>query len=626
MKKVNFQDLVARELYTEALSLYARCHASAVHPTSFTFPFLLKACGKLRSAPEAEQLHAHIVKAGFQSDVYTATALTDAYMKLDLTGDALKVFERIPSRNVPSFNAVISGFCQNGCFHESLRVFGHLQWEGFLPSSVTVAGVLPACGSVEQGSQFHGLSVKLGFELNDFVATSLVSMYSNCGELSLARRVFELVPEKKIVSFNAMISGFSRNGFFSEAFHLFKEMLACSAEVPNSSTLVSLLSSCSDLSILPLGKQIHCYYLKRKSDKGAMVGTAFVDMYSKCGGWRYAYRVFTSLGQKDLITWNAMISGLLLHGRSVKALELFQQLEIEGLQPDATTWNLMISDFSRRGNATEAFRFFNMMLSSRQASNRSLKSITSLLQACSTISDLQHGKEIHGYAVRAGMAYEDDFFLTALVDMYMKCGYSLHARRVFNKIARRPDDVALWNAMISGYGRNGESESALEFFSLMRQNNIKPDLATFLSIISVCSHAGYVQQGYELFRMMSNVYGLNPKAEHFSCMVDLLGRSGKLNEAWDLLQEIPKPLTSMYYSLLGAAMCYADAELGAVMAERLSELDPGNPGPLVILSNIYADKGRWDYVECLRDMFVQKRLKKYPGFSRIQMTKETNLA
>ncbi|MQM08597.1 hypothetical protein Taro_041452 [Colocasia esculenta] len=624
--KSSVGDLVARELYREALALYAQRNASSLRPTAFTFPFLLKACARLQWAPQARQIHAHVVKTGYLSDVYTATALTDLYMKLGHIGDALAVFEGIPSRNVPAFNALISGFCQNGCFGESLGVFGRLRSEGFLPSSVTIASVLPACASVDQGSQFHGLAVKLGYELDEFVGTSLLTMYSNCGELSLARRLFESFLAKKVVTYNAMISGLSKNGLPSEAFELFREMISCPGEKPNSSTLVSLLSLCADLSVLPFSKQIHCYHLKTKVGTDTMVDTALVDVYSKCGTWECAYRVFTSMGQRDLITWNSMISGLLLHDHFDNALELFQQLQFEGLKPDSTTWNLMISGFSRKGNADEAFRFFNKMLSSREVTNPSFKSITSLLQACSLVSDLQHGKEIHGHAIRTGMLYQDDFFLTALVDMYMKCGFSLHARIIFNQTDRGSIDVALWNAMISGYGRNGESEAALEIFRLMQHANMKPNSASFLSIISACSHAGKIQKGYELLKMMTKVYGLSPKAEHFSCMVDLLGRSGKLNEAWDLLKETPSPTTSVYYSLLGAAMCYADPELGELMAERLLELDPRNPGPLVMLSNIYADKGRWSDVESLRGMFVQKQMKKYPGFSKIQTSKEANVA
>lgn len=617
--KAELQELAGRGLYREALSLYARCHGSSCSPSAFTFPFLLKACGKLGLTAQTQQIHAHVVKAGFLFDVYTATALTDAYMKLRGPGEALKLFDEVPNKNVASHNAVIGGLRRSGRLAESVGFLRRLQREGFLPSAATVAGLLPSFVSLEQGCQLHGLSVKLGYELDDYVSTSLVAMYSVCGQLAAARRVFNLLPLKKVVVYNSMISGLARNGFPCEAVEFFMELMDLPGEKPNASTLVSLLSACSDLSDLQLGRQIHSYLVKRNGEEeDGMVGAALVHMYFRCGSPHCAYQVFENLPHRELTAWNSMISGLLRHRRIDDALELFRRLERQGLKPDSTTWNLMISGFSQEGDAARAVGFFRTMISSGSVSSPSLKPITSALQACSEVPNLRSGKEIHGYALRTRRLY-DDFVLTALVSMYMKCGDSLHARRVFDQIETRSADAALWNAMISGYGRNGETEAALEIFSLMQRENVKPDSASFLSAISVCSHAGEVERGYELFRTMSVVHGLSPTAEHFSCMLDLLGRGGRLDEARGLLKEIPAPATSAYYSLLGAAVCYGDAKLGELAAEKLSELDPGNPGPLVMLSNIYAEDGRWSDVERLRKTVTQKTLKKSPGFSRIQM-------
>ncbi|XP_008787519.3 pentatricopeptide repeat-containing protein At2g02750 [Phoenix dactylifera] len=608
--------LVSNGRYREALSFYARIHAASIQPDSFTFPFLLKSCGNLQSIPQARQLHAHIIRCGFETHIYTATALTGAYMKLRLLQDALKMFDRIPNPTLPSFNAIISGFSQCGHFEESLRAFKRLRMEGFRPNSVTIASVLPACGTSEQGKQLHGLSIKMGHESDGYVATALLTMYSNCADLGPARRVFALIDEKNIVSYNAMISGFLRNGAFSMALDLFREVTTLHGQQTNSSTLLSILSACSKLLALLLGKQIHCYYLKYEVGDDVKIETALLDMYCKCGSVELADRVFSKIKDRNLVTWNTMISGLLSNGCPEIAMKLFHRLRSEGFKPDMTSWNVLIYGFSQQGNVAEAFRFFSQM-QLEGAAHPSLDSITSLLQACSSISDLQHGKEIHCHVIRTRADYGDEYFQTALIDLYMKCGRSLHARRIFGGNERKSGDPALWNAIISGYGKNGENGLALEIFRIMREQKVEPNSATFLVLLSVCSHTGQVEKGWELFKMMSRDYGINPTAKHFGCMVDLLSRAGKLAEAWKLIQEIPEPSASVYSSLLGACGCYSDAALATVMADRLSKLEPKSPTPLVILSNIYAGQGRWNDVGKLRKMMLDRGLYKVPGCSWI---------
>lgn len=488
--------------------------------------------------------------------------------------------------------------------------------EGFCLNSVTIASVLPACGTAVQGKQLHGLSIKMGHESDGYAATALLTMYSNCAELGPARRVFDLIDEKNIVSYNAMISGFLRNGAFSMALDLFRELITLPGQQANSSTLLSILSVCSKVSALLLGKQIHCYYLKCEAGNVGKIETALLDMYCKCRSVELAYRVFMTIKHRNVVTLNTMISGLLSNGYPEIATKLFHQLRSEGFRPDMATWNVLIYGFSRRGYVADAFRFFSQM-QLEGVLHPSLESITSLLQACSSISDLQHGKEIHCHVIRTRADYGDEYFQTALIDLYMKCGCSLHARRIFDGNERKSGDPALWNAMISGYGKNGENNLALEIFRTMQEQRVEPNSATLLGILSACSHTGQVGKGWELFRMMSRDYGINPTAKHFGCMVGLLSRAGNLAEAWNLIQEIPEPSASVYSSLLGACGCCSDAALATVMADRLSEIEPRSPTPLVILSNIYAGQGRWNEVEKLRKMMLDRGLYKVPGCSWI---------
>ena len=617
--KSDIAKLVSNGFFREALSLYSKLYSSSsILDHKFAFPFLLKASAKLNSPLQGQMLHTHLIKTGFHSDIYSATALADMYMKLHLLSHALKVFEEIPHRNLPSLNVTISGFSQNGYLEEALGAFKKVVLGKLRPNSVTIASVLPACASVELGGQVHCWATKLGVESDIYVATAMVTMYSNCGELVSAKKVFDRILNKNVVSYNAFISGILQNGVPHLVFDAFKDLLESSDEVPNSVTLVLILSACSKLLYIRFGRQIHGLLVKIEINFDAMVGTALVDMYSKCGSWHWAYDIFTELrGSRNLVTWNSMIAGLMLNGQSDIAVELFQQLESEGLVPDSATWNTMISGFSQLGLGFEAFKFFHKMQSTGVVA--SLKSITSLLRACSACSALQSGKEIHGHAIRINIS-TDEFISTALIDMYMKCGHSYLAKRVFCEFQIKPKDPAFWNAMISGYGRNGEYQSAFEIFNQMQEEKVPPNSATLVSILSVCSHTGEVDRGWQLFKMINRDYGLNPTSEHFGCMVDLLGRSGRIKEAQELIHEMPEASVSVFASLLGACRNHLDSALGEEMAKRLSELEPQDPTPFVILSNIYAVQGRWGDVERVREMMNDRGLKKLPGCSLIRVT------
>ncbi|KAK2983145.1 hypothetical protein RJ640_007821 [Escallonia rubra] len=611
--------LVADGLYKQALLLYTQLrNSTSFQPTKFTFPPLLKACAKLKSLDHAQMLHTHVIKTGFQSNTHTATSLTDTYMKLHLLGHALQVFNEIPEPNTTSLNVAITGFAQNGCYKEALRVFRLVGLRGFRPDSVSMASVLSACEDVTLGIQLHCWAVKMGVEGDIYAATSLVTMYSNCAGLVSAAEVFEGIRDKNVVCYNAFITGLLRNGVPQLVLDVFKGIRGSLGVEPNSVTLISVLSACSDLKYIQFGRQVHGYIVKFEMDINTMVGTAIVDMYSKCGSWKWAYDVFGELGgRRNLITWNTMIAGMMLNGQSENAIELFAQLESEGFEPDSATWNSMISGFSQLGKEVEAFMFFRKMLSADIIP--SLKSVTSLLPACSAIAALRCGQEIHGHVIRTDIS-DDQFIATAIIDMYMKCGQPFLARRVFNQFRMKPGDPAIWNAMISGYGRNGENESAFRIFDQMREEKVELNSATFNCILAVCSHTGQVEKGREIYRLMKVDYGLNPTSESYGCMVDLLGRSGNLDEARELLEQVPEPSASVLTSLLGACECYSSSKLGEEMAEKLSKLEPENPIPFVILSNIYARQERWKDAQRAREMINHRRLEKIPGFSMIGVT------
>ncbi|CAA0822268.1 Pentatricopeptide repeat-containing protein [Striga hermonthica] len=379
--------------------------------------------------------------------------------------------------------------------------------------------------------------------------------------------------------------------------------------------MISVLSACANgIKCVKIGRQLHGLIVKLELTFDTKVGTGLVDMYSKCGSWECAYDVFIELGNKrNLVTWNSMIAGMMLHDQCEKAVALFIELESEvGLKAEPATWNSMIGGFSQLGKADEAFLFFRKMLSSGIKPN--LRCVTSLLSACSSLSAQNYGKQIHAYVARTNIV-DDDFLATAIIDMYMKCGLPSWAHTFFDMFDKKPKDPAFWNAMISGYGKHGMNEFAFEIFGQMVREKIKPNSVTFSCLLSACSHVDRVDMGFQIFRLMIVEFGVSPSSKHMGILIDLLSRSGKLDEAFELLQGTSENSAAMMASVLGYSEMHLDSRMGEEMARRILELEPENPVPFVVLSNIYAGQDRWKDVHRIRELINEKGLRKVPGLS-----------
>ncbi|KAL9270548.1 Pentatricopeptide repeat-containing protein [Drosera capensis] len=517
-------------------------------------------------------LHAHILKLGHHHHTHTATSLTSFYSRFGHLTDARKVFDEMPELSFTHVTALVSGLGQNGRGGGGVRGFRDigLRLCRVNVNSDLIASVVAGCG-VREGIQVHCVGLKLGVERDVYVGTAVLTMYMGAGDLEAARRVFEGMVEKNVVSYNAFVSGLLRSRDCRGVLRVFRGMVKDWAVWPNVVTFVSVLGACSGAQEIEFGRGVHGFIAKVGLWFDTMVGTALVDMYYKCGSLHWGYDVFVQLrGKRNLITWNSMIGGMMMSNECENAVELFNRLGDEGFVPDSATWNTMIHGFSQYGKGAEALMFFEKMQSQGIAAE--LKSLTSILPACSTLCSLKNGKEIHGYAIRKNLN-DDAFLATSLVDMYMKCGESSLAQKIFHQFENKPVDPAIWNAMISG--SNGELE-----------------------------------KGQQVFRTMIKEYGLIPAPEHFACMVDLLGRSGQLDKAKELLADIPEPNASALSSLLTASGCNLDAMVGEDLVEKLAELKLGNSGPFVTLSNMYAAMGRWKDVKKIRHVMDVQKVKK----------------
>eukprot|EP01018_Ginkgo_biloba_P003629 Gb_16327 [translate_table: standard] len=571
-------------LYGETLAVYNRMLQSGIRPDNFTFPFVLKACAGLLALQVGKKIHYDIVTTAFESDIFVTNALIDMYAKCGSIEDAHQVFDRMSRRDVVSWTAMVAGYTQIGLPSDALTVFQQMQIADVKPDSVTMVSVLSACadlGALKQGKWIHDYINKSGFESDVFVRTALLDMYAKCGNIEIAQQLFDKMSRRDVVTWNAMIAGYIQNGHVRESLMLFNQMRQANAK-PNSLTMVNLLWVCTLLGAVQQGNRIHNYIIKCGFESDIVVETALIDMYAKCGSIEIARQLFARMSRRNVVSWSAMIAGYAQNGLANDALILFHQMQQAGVKPNSVT-------------------------------------MVSVLSACAYLAALQQGKWIHAYIVKSG--FESDVSVgNSLVDMYAKCGSLEIARNFFDKMPKR--DVISWNAMIAGYGMHGHGEDALAVFTQMQQTSVKPNHITFVSILSACSHAGLVDYGWQYFDCMGRDYCIAPTVKHYACMVDLLGRAGYLDEAYDFIKSMPlEPDDSVWGALLGACRIHCNIEIGERVAEHLFDLEPENAGYYVLMSNIYAAAGKWNEVAKVRAMMNARGVKKTPGCSLIEVNK-----
>jgi len=408
---------------------------------------------------------------------------------------------------------------------------------------------------------------------------TMIAGYVKCMRLEDARQLFDEMPERDSVSWSGMIAGYTRFGNGMEALGLFSRM-RCAGMKPDEFTFGSALSVCARLLIMEQGKQIHGLVVKGAFQSDVVVGSALVDMYAKGGSIDDAQQVFDEMPDRNSVSWNAMVAGYGRNMRGEEALNLFCKMQGEGVKLDGF-------------------------------------SFASMLNACASLSVLEQGKHVHAHVVKTG--FESNVFVgSALVNMYAKCGSIEDARQVFDKMCER--DLVLWTAVITGYAQNGHGKDAIQLFEEMLRTGIRADHVTFTGVLSACSHAGLVVEGCRYFNSMIQDHCITPIPDHYACMIDLLGRAGRLMEAVSFINNMPfEPDAIVWGALLNACRIYDNMELGEHAAERLSRLQPQNPASYVLLSNIYSASGRWDDAANMIKMMQDMGVKKNPGCSWIEV-------
>ncbi|KAH6827691.1 hypothetical protein C2S53_015775 [Perilla frutescens var. hirtella] len=472
---------------------------------------------------------------------------------------------------------------------------------------------------LKQGQQLHAHVLLRGLRPTAFVAAKMVAMYASSGDIDSASRIFHSIRNPSVLLFNSIIRAFSLYKYSDETLQIYAGMHSLSLH-GDYFTYPFVLKSVADLELVRIGKCIHLSSMKDGLEFDLYVGTSLIDMYVKCGELGDARKLFDEMPVRDTSSWNALISGYMKDGAVDLARELFDEMPTKNI----VSWTSMISGYTQNGLAANALQLFDEMLRRDSELKPNWVSIMSVLPACGHSSALEQGRRIHRLARDEGLDSHPSV-QTALVGMYAKCGSLADAKSCFDRIKPSSRNLVSWNSMISAYASHGRGTDAVRTFELMIQAGVRPDSITFTGLLSGCSHSGLVDVGLIYFDSMSSEYSVERRHEHYACVVDLLGRAGRLVEAYELISRMPMPAgASAWGSLLAAGRCHRNLEISELAAKKLFVLEPENCGNYVILSNMYAEAGMWDEAKSIRAL-QKSRVRKNPGCSWIEIDGKAHL-
>lgn len=480
------------------------------------------------------------------------------------------------------------------------------------PTSISLASALQQyinSDTPRHGQNLHTYILKTGFVPNTNISIKLLILHVKAGCLRYARQVFDELAQPTLSAYNYMISGYIKQGMFGDSYELVRKMVFC-GERPDGFTLSMLLkASTASVNSSPCEHRnmcsvVHCQILKLEIEPDDVLYTALIDSYVKSGKLDRGRTVFDMMLEENVICSTSMITGYMNQGSVDDAEEIF----LKTSEKDIVVFNAMIEGYSKSNEfAEKALDIFIEMQRLNYQPN--ISSFASIIGACSMLTSYEISQQIHCLIMKTPL-YSHIKLGSALIDMYSKCGKTEDALQIFVSMSNK--NVFSWTSMIDGYGKNGEPHKALELFNSMQKLCIEPNLVTFLGALSACAHAGLVNRGREIFNSMERNYLLKPSMEHYACMVDLLGRSGSLSEAWDFVMAMPeRPNSDVWAALLSSCRIYGDVEMARYAANEIFKLNSSErPGAYVALSNTLADAGKWDSVSELRELMNEKGVSK----------------
>lgn len=646
-----------------ALALYHTMQEKSMRSSSHTFVPVLSACAKLKDLAKGQEIYGEVARMGLEGEVHVGSTLVDMYVKCDMPCKAQVVFDKLKVRNVISWNSLIAGYSSQGLGAEALRCFERMGLDGIPPTSTTFVCSLKACGSLgatDKGQDIHTQIRKHGLEGDLFVGSALVDMYANFGDIAKAQAAFEKMAVRDVVAWTSLIRGYAQHGQGEKAVQGYKQM-QLEGISPSNHTLICNLKACGSLGYIDKGQELHATIVGKFSDLNLFVGSALIDMYANFGLFPKSLELLDSLQIKDVALWNALIAGYVKYGYGEDALVCYGKMKAKGVSPNiatfastlkacssigaldhgldihteaqreglatdvvvgsalvdmyancgllvkaqesfdklstrnAVSWNALISGYLKQNANMEALHCFDEM--QRAGFPPDIITLVCCLKACGRLGAVDKGREIHDATVRESL--DKHLILgSTLVDMYANCGVLFKAQEVFDLLPIR--DVALWNALLVGYSQLGECDKAFEAFDRMRGEGQIPSVASYISVLNACSHAGLVEKGYTFFKLIREESNLAPTLEHHGCLADIFGRAGQVEAALAVIIMMPlQPGLVVWHTLLGAFRKWRHAELGKESFKQATELDKRDSSAYIYVLNILSDADTQEDAECV---------------------------
>ncbi|GAB4835220.1 hypothetical protein Ancab_000129 [Ancistrocladus abbreviatus] len=576
--------------YFEALHLFIQMLEEGVSFDDITILSGIQTCSELGSLDLGMQMHQLAIKFRLVKDSYIINTLLNMYGKNGSLESAYKLFECVPARDSALWNSMISSYFEFGFREEAWSMFNRMQSEGVEANENTVTVLLSMCtqsvNKLAFGKSLHAKVIRNRFDYSISIGNALLRLYAELNHIEDALKIFSELTDLDVISFNTIILALARGRLRSQAWNYFQQTLESEIK-PNSHTIISILAACDDQSCLNVGRSLHGYMTKCGIEMNVELNTALTEMYMKCGDETTGRYLFDRCVKRDQISWNSLIASYMINDQPLEAILLFRQM-ISEIEPSSVT-------------------------------------VISVLGFCTHVSCLPFGQSLHAYTLRREFFVDDSkmSLANALISMYARCGSMQNAEKIFKTMGKR--EIISWNALVSGYGLNGQVYDALRAFKQMLEDDIRPNGITFLSLLSCCSHSGMIDIGVQLFEAMTHDLNIAPTLFHYGCMVDLFGRAGCIDEAREIIDSMPfEPDASVWRALLTACRLHSEVNLAKFIFEKLVEIEPLNPGNYILLSNVYATAGLWSEVRDLRTLLKEKGLRKHPGISRIFVRSEVH--
>ncbi|KAH7434163.1 hypothetical protein KP509_06G003600 [Ceratopteris richardii] len=535
----------------EALEYFKKMQEDNICLDEVTYVGVLKAVTSLEVVSDGMELHAHIVKDDMEMNLIIGNTLIDMYGKMGMLEEAHDVFDMLLDPDVISWSALISGYVEHKLYETALSYFETMRCEGVSPTALLFIYALNACSglkALQKGQDIENKIITVGLEKDEFVGVAVIGMYAKCGQLLEAEKTFMMLSEQNAAAWTTLIAGFSEHGLVQETL----DSLECMKQAgftPDPVCFLCALKACVSIGAIGKGKELHADIIIEGLETEIYLGNSLVDMYGKFGSIVEAQDVFDELVTRDVVSWTALITGYAEHGHPEVAFQCLEQMQMEGVTPTEAPWNAVILAFSERDEIEDAFSVYARM--QEQGMLPDSATYVSIFRACGRSAALSTGRRFHSQILNIPMVNNATGIpITSLVDMYGKCGSMIDAKQAFDTYPCR--DIVRWNTLMNGFARHEQRDAVFSLWKQMSEIGLANEI-TLLSVLSLCSHAGLVDKGQRLFETMSQEYGDAIVLKHYSCMADLFGRAGQIDEALEILDMMPAQADSVAWStVLGA--------------------------------------------------------------------------